>query len=108
MTITGKIDNLNPELLDRLNRACSIAKVPFYVTSGWRTPEENQAVDGVMNSSHTRGLAVDVACVTSQARLKMVSAFIIMGFKRIGVYSRHIHVDTDGSLPQEVLWYGNY
>lgn len=59
-----------------------------------------------MDSAHVRGLAVDIACVSSRARMRMVAGLVLAGFNRIGLYSRHIHADVDGSLPGEVLWLG--
>lgn len=37
-------------------------KRPILVSSGFRCPELNQAVGGVVNSQHLRGLAADIVC----------------------------------------------
>jgi zinc D-Ala-D-Ala carboxypeptidase len=75
-------------------------------TSGKRTVQENEAAGGVDASAHIKGVAVDLACASSRNRMKMVSALIVAGFKRIGVYDRHLHADCDPDLPQEVMWVG--
>ena len=101
-----EVIGLHPHLVDMLDRARGLAKVPFRITSGLRTVEQNQQDGGVSDSSHLRGLAVDLACFDSGSRLRMVSALIMAGFKRIGVYTAHLHCDVDETLPQEVLWVG--
>ena len=78
----------------------------IYVTSGYRTPLQNQSAGGVMHSSHTMGLAVDMSCRSSHVRYRMVSGLILAGFNRIGLYTSHLHADIDESLPQDVLWLG--
>lgn len=58
------------EVVENLNRLCRYILDPIRelygsvicVTSGYRSPELNEAVGGVPNSQHTRGLAVDVVC----------------------------------------------
>ena len=35
---------------------------PLYITSGYRCPTHNEAVGGVLNSQHTKGLAADCYC----------------------------------------------
>ncbi len=97
---------LDPKLVEMLDHARGLAKVPFYITSGLRTPDSNAAAGGVEDSSHTRGLGVDLACSSSVARMRIVSSLLIVGFRRIGIYDRHIHCDIDESLPQGVMWWG--
>ena len=102
----SEVVGLKPELVELLEKARGYAHIPFIITSGFRDPAENTASGGVDDSAHTRGLAVDLRCSSSRNRLKMVSALILTGFTRIGVYDRHIHADIDPTLPQEVLWIG--
>lgn len=97
---------LDPRLLALLDHARGLAKIPFVITSGARTPEQNSAAGGVQHSAHERGLAVDIACTGSHARMRIVAAAIKAGFRRIGAYDRHVHLDCDETLPQEVLWVG--
>ncbi len=101
-----EVRGLDPRLIALLDHARGLAKVPFRITSGFRTALENQEAGGVMDSSHTRGLAVDLACFDSRTRMRMVSALIVAGFNRIGVYDHHLHADIDESMPQDVLWMG--
>lgn len=102
----SEVQGLDKELCAMLDWARGRATIPFVITCGLRTPEHNDKVGGVQDSSHLRGLAVDMACSDSTARYKMVQALLLAGFKRLGVYDKHVHVDRDESLPQEVMWVG--
>lgn len=102
----SEIIGLDTELVAKLDWARGRAGVPFVITSGKRTPEENERVMGVEASAHIKGLAVDLRCSDSVSRYKMLNALLLVGFKRLGVYDRHVHVDLDPDLPQEVVWVG--
>lgn len=101
-----EVAGLDQELVAKLDWARGRAGVPFTITNGLRTQDQNDSVGGVQDSAHLRGLAVDIRCVSGDNRFKMVNALFLAGFRRIGVYDAHIHVDLDLSLPQEVLWVG--
>jgi zinc D-Ala-D-Ala carboxypeptidase len=102
----AEIEGLDPRLVEMLDRARGLAKTPFRITSGRRSADQNQQAGGVMDSAHTRGLAVDLGCFDSRARMRMLSGLIVAGFRRIGCYDRHLHADIDETLPQDVLWVG--
>lgn len=102
----SEVKGLDFGLVGKLDIARGIAGVPFQISCGVRSEEENQAVGGVERSSHEIGKGVDIACSDSSARFAMVAALLHVGFKRIGVYDRHIHVDTDDTKPQNVMWWG--
>jgi uncharacterized protein YcbK (DUF882 family) len=99
-----EVIGLDQKLVQMLDRAREIAGIPFIITSGVRSPQHDIEVGGSGTGAHTRGLAVDLKCNTSDFRLNILSACIAIGFKRIGVKSNHIHVDIDKTLPQDVLW----
>lgn len=101
-----EIEGLDLELVAKLDWARGRSGIPFIITSGKRTPEENERAMGVDASAHIKGLAVDLRCNNSQDRYKMVQALLLAGFKRLGVYNAHIHADSDPDLPQDVCWIG--
>lgn len=82
------------------------AQVPFNINSGYRTKAHNKAVGGETNSAHLRGWAADIACTDNHARYAIMDAAWYEGVKRVGVYPTWIHIDTDPTLPREVVWYG--
>ncbi len=94
-------------LMARLDTARDLCGFPIVITSGVRTAERNQATGGVSDSSHLKGLAVDLHAPPGQnEREKLIWALGRAGFRRIGIYSRHMHVDLDDGKAQDVVWFG--
>lgn len=94
-------------LMVRLDMARELCGFPIVITSGRRTEEQNASAGGTKESSHIKGLAVDLRAPTGQnEREKMIWALGRAGFQRIGIYSRHIHVDIDVDKAQDIVWFG--
>lgn len=101
-----EVKGLDIELCAMLDRARGLAGLPFIITCGLRTPEQNAALpESVKDSAHLTGNAVDLACNDSVLRFAMLRGLIGAGFTRIGVYEAHIHADNSLTLPQKVCWY---
>ena len=99
---TGEL--MDNDFLQKLDQAREIYGKSMRVNSGYRTKEHNAKIGGVKNSSHMLGIAADISCKTSKDRFDMVNAFIEVGFKRIGIGSSFIHVDTDENKSQNLIW----
>lgn len=103
---------MNPLLLVMLDQARSILGKPIYITSSFRTAKENKSCGGASDSSHLTGDAVDIHCVDSDYRFVLLLALLKVGFRRIGIYPNHIHVDVkqspDGLVLPAQVWYGSY
>jgi zinc D-Ala-D-Ala carboxypeptidase len=96
---------LDPELCEMLDIARGLAGVPFIITSGLRTEEQNASLpEAVSDSAHLTGNAVDLACTDSSTRYVMIKALLAAGFTRIGVYEKHCHCDNSPMLPPNVIW----
>lgn len=91
--------------LHKLDEARELAGVPFKITSGYRSPQHNLDVGGRVGSSHIKGIAVDIACVNSHQRQKILTALIQVGFKRIGIGKSFIHSDLDPDKPNAIWLY---
>jgi len=98
-----KRSEMDMDFIKLLQRARSIAKMPFHINSGYRCVKHNAAVGGVATSSHLRGLAADIACRDSMQRFRIVQSLIAAGFVRIGLSDTFIHVDNDVVKPYS-LW----
>ena len=93
------------DFLEKLERAREIADIPFKINSGYRTIEHNSTLkDSKPNSSHLKGLAVDISCTDSRSRFFIVTSLLEAGFTRIGVGKTFIHVDDDQEKSADVMW----
>lgn len=113
-----EVVGLDKELCAKLDMAREKAGVPFFITSGKRTPEQNANLSGaVSDSSHLTGLAVDLATGDDHTKNRIIYGLCIAGLgSRIGEYfsidpanpkrliPHHVHVDCDTTKPQEVTW----
>lgn len=86
---------MNPLFMHMLDEARHKAGIPFILNSAYRTVKWEKAMRREGTSSHTKGVAVDIRCNNSSDRLKIVSALLEVGFRRIGIYNTFIHVDDD-------------
>lgn len=101
-----ELKGLDPSLCQMLSIARGKSAVPFVITCGLRTQDQNAALaESVSDSAHLTGHAVDLACSYSTDRFAMVKGLLDAGFTRIGVYSAHLHADNDLTKPQGVMWY---
>jgi len=99
----SELDPTMRSLCDKMRGECGF---PWKITSGYRTKSENDSiVNSVSDSSHVTGLAVDVYCVDSAKRDKIVDVAKANGIKRIGIGQNFVHLDIDKSKPQGVLWH---
>lgn len=97
-------ENMNADFLNKLDEAREIANIPFIINSAYRSPEHNAKIGGKPNSSHIKGLAVDIKCTDSRTRFIVLNALINAGFNRIGIADTFIHVDLDLDKSSKVIW----
>lgn len=94
---------MNNKFLDMLDDARGLANIPFGITSGYRCPIHNANV-GSTSTNHVNGVAADITCTSSINRIKIVTALIKTGFKRIGIYKNFIHADINDEV--DAMWIG--
>ena len=94
------------ELIDKLQEARTIAGVPFRINSGARCPMHNKNIGASDTSSHTLGLAADIAVRNGNEYFSVLEGLIKAGFARIGrgKDDRFLHADIDKDKPQRVSW----
>ena len=103
------VDNMDENFICMLDDAREIAGIPFNITSGYRTPEYNQALreegyGASKNSSHMKGIAADISAIDPTARFNINQALLKVGFNRIGFGETFIHFDIYKDKPQILLW----
>tara|TARA_R100000152_G_C6775719_1_gene204314 strand:+ start:1125 stop:1499 length:375 start_codon:yes stop_codon:yes gene_type:complete len=102
---------MNKHFVELLDQARGIAGCPFRVSSGYRTEAYNRKLKGsVSNSSHCKGLAVDLVYKNNNELYLILNALMKVGMTRFGISfkSKFIHVDMDISKVQNTIWTYNY
>lgn len=103
-TIEGSgAEFMDLDFIKTLNSIRHTAGIPMVITSGYRSPEHNEKIGGVKNSSHLKGVAADIAVNNSADRIKIVAAAIAHKVRRIGVADGFIHLDQDREK-KPALW----
>lgn len=102
----SEVEGLNPRLALMLDQLRDKAETPVFITCGLRVQAHNEQVGGVADSSHLKGLGVDIRCNDSVTRYKLLWAAFAIGFKRIEIAPRHLHLDISETAPQNVCWIG--
>ena len=96
-------ENMDANFLNKLDKARSIAGLPFKINSAYRSPDHPLSIKNP-SSSHIKGLAVDISAKDSRTRFIIVDALIKAGFNRIGIADTFIHVDMDLDKSNKVIW----
>jgi len=99
------IDQMDQRFLDALDALRAQAGIPLVLNCAYRSVAHEKARGRSGNSAHTKGLAADIRCNSSATRWKIVTAALALGIRRIGIGKSYVHVDIDGTLPQDVVWH---
>lgn len=97
------LSDMSPVFMVHLDKARAAAGVPFVLNSAYRSREYELSRGRTGSSSHCEGIAVDISCTDSLTRQLIVSSLIRVGFDRIGIADRFIHVDAD-YLKSPAIW----
>ena len=103
----GSGEKMDKVVIDAAMTSTSSTRVPFKITSGYRTKEWNLKVGGRVGSSHCKGYAADIYLPkSSRKRFLIINALLEVGLNRIGINfkGRFVHVDMDRSKDENVLW----
>ena len=103
-------DQVSPELIRRLDHVRALAKTKMTITSSFRHLK-SKALNKRTSAHQPDGKhiyhGVDVRVTSSQARHRILKAVYEVGFARIGVYDKHIHLDVARKeFGQNVTWWG--
>ena len=95
--------SISENLLEMLDEARNLAKIPFIISSGYRCVSHPESLKNP-SSSHIKGLAVDIKCTDSKSRALIIDALGYAGFKRFGISDSFIHADIDNGKSNPVIW----
>jgi len=99
------LQDMDQSFMITLDALRALAGIPLTLNCAYRSVEHDKARGRSGNSAHTRGLAADIRCNSSATRMKIVKAALDLGIRRVGIGKTFVHVDTDPSLPQGVIWH---
>lgn len=102
--VQGSGQLMDKNLLEMLDEVRDKFDKPIHINSGFRTPAHNESVGGKSDSSHLKGLAVDISCNRSSDRFDLINCLLDVGFSRIGIASSFIHADIDPDKSIGVIW----
>ncbi len=105
--MTGRITNLHPDLVTKLQDLEKLVGQTLDITSGYRDPQHNKDVGGVDGSEHTYdpSMAADIACHNGSLRWALVPNALKLGIVRIGIGKTFVHVGMATDKPQRVIWH---
>lgn len=87
--------------LNELRERCGFA---FIINSGYRCTDWNEYCGGAVNSGHCLGLAADIKCIEDRKRGIIIKNAIDLGFKRLGISSRFVHLDLKPTEQEMTIW----
>jgi len=88
---------LDSRLLKGLVMLRIIMNRPVRISSGYRCEKENKRVKGHKTSYHMAGMAADIK--VKDISISSLADFAeSIGFKGIGIYKKHLHVDIRETL----------
>lgn len=104
-TPSCSLQDMDQGFMQTLDALRSLAGIPLVLNCAYRSKEYEKKKGRSGNSAHTRGKAADIRCNANGTRSKIVTAALALGITRIGIGKNFVHVDTDKSLPQNVIWH---
>lgn len=99
------LQDMNQRFMTTLDGVRALAGIPLKLSCAYRSVAWDKAKGRSGNSAHCRGMAADIVCNSNSTRSKIITAALRLGINRIGIGKNFVHLDTDTSLPQNVIWH---
>jgi uncharacterized protein YcbK (DUF882 family) len=84
---------IHPALILALQAIRDHTGKPVAINSGYRSPAHNRAINGAINSPHTKGMAADIV-IRGMTPLEVASLAHDMGLGGIKAYPTFTHIDV--------------
>ena len=98
-------EELNPFLVDRLQYFESLLSFRPTYTSAYRSQGWERSKGRKGDSSHCKGLAVDISARDSHTRYLIVKNALLCGFSRIGIGKYFVHLDLDETKAHHIIFH---
>lgn len=98
------LQDMDQDFMTLLDAIRTLAGIPLVLNSAYRSPAHEKKMGRAGTSSHCKGIAVDIRCSTFANRWKIIDAAKRMGVRRFGIAPTYIHIDTDKSKTQDIIW----
>lgn len=98
------LQQMQQQTIDKLDMAREIARIPFVLTSAYRSSRWDVERGRSGTGAHTLGMAVDIRCNASDNRFAIIYGLLMAGFSRIGIDKGFIHADDSPQHTQRVVW----
>ncbi len=110
-----KVEKEVKETARNLQKLRDYLGVPLHINSAYRSPNHNRNIGGVKNSTHLKGIAVDLSSkhITPYKLYKTIEYLINKGVLQeggLGLYNGFVHYDRRGYKARwsKVKWYRKY
>ena len=94
---------MDQEFLYMLNTLREDVGFPFKINSGYRCPNHPETIKHP-DRAHPKGKAADIEILTSSKRHAVCDRAGSNGIHRIGIAKTFIHLDSDSSRSEAVIW----
>ena len=91
---------MNDIFLSRIDELRSNYGKPIKINSSYRSPAYNKSIGGSIGSKHMQGIAIDISCINSTDRAKLVWAALDLGLT-VGVGATFVHID---GRPEQIMF----
>ena len=104
-TPSCSLQDMNQKFMNTLDAIRAQAGIPLKLSCAYRSVAWDKAKGRDGKSAHCKGMAADIVCNASNTRSKIIRAALALGVRRIGIGKNFIHIDTDASKAQDVIWH---
>ena len=86
----------HPDLVEKLDELAERSRIPFFIISGNRCDEHNEAIGGIPTSQHLVGRAVKITTRTANEAAALAGMAEVIGFRDVGHKPgrRRLHLDV--------------